>query len=425
MDIEQNRKRDWNIMKAEKGLNILARMLLILFVISATILPVLTTDSNQPELDGYYSKFILHNAIAVIFMVVVLLRALFRKKFKKNFIVGVCLLMLVFIVYNVLYYQNMGVIQFPWAQYNTSISLGLLIVLMVTETKTIFWDDRLIKMIIAIILITNMIGLYVYYQGYISMHMYNLKLYLHPFDLNVYGERRFNWIYFYKCQYSCILLLFVGFFVTHKDKFWNKLLYILGLAVLFWCLYVAHTNTSTICAAMVVVADCIDEVLKDKKFFVAKVIGLIVVAIGVIKYGFKYFLNWLSGERNLSTMGTRIPIWKTAVQKIRETPKGVGNNFALNRDYWLWKDGVFYTNNCHNIFLNEMYRFSIPVGCSYAAFFLLTCIYSLFKKFSFCRLAIWVAFFVAVSMDYSIQTPELSMVMFMFYCIFFYPLEEE
>ena len=46
-------KRDWNIMKAEKGLNILARMLLILFVISATILPVLTTDSNQPELDGY------------------------------------------------------------------------------------------------------------------------------------------------------------------------------------------------------------------------------------------------------------------------------------------------------------------------------------------------------------------------------------
>lgn len=424
MDIEQNRKKDWDIMKAEKGLNILARMLLILFVISATILPVLTTDSNQPELDGYYSKFILHNAIAVIFMVVVLIRALFRKKFKKNFIVGVCLLTLAFIAYNVLYYQNMDVIQFPWAQYNTSISLGVLIVLMVTETKTIFWDDRLIKMIIAIILITNMIGLYVYYQGYISMHMYNFKIFFHPFDFNVFHEKRYNWIYFYKCQYSCILLLFVAFFVTHKDKFWNKILYIICLAVLFWCLYIAHTNTSTICAAMIVVADCIDEVIKDKKFLIIKIIGLIVVVVGVIKYGFKYFLDWLSGERDLSTIGYRKPIWEAAIQKIKENPQGIGMNFALNRQEWLQFNGLS-TNNCHNIFLNEMLRFSIPVGCSYAAFFLLTCVYSLFKKFSFCRLAIWVAFFVAVSMDYSIQTPELSMVMFMFYCIFFYPLEEE
>ena len=59
MDIEQNRKRDWNIMKAEKGLNILARMLLILFVISATILPVLTTKAQEQNMmdiiqDLYY-----------------------------------------------------------------------------------------------------------------------------------------------------------------------------------------------------------------------------------------------------------------------------------------------------------------------------------------------------------------------------------
>ena len=40
-------------MKAEKGLNILARMLLILIVISATILPVLTTKAQVPEYDGY------------------------------------------------------------------------------------------------------------------------------------------------------------------------------------------------------------------------------------------------------------------------------------------------------------------------------------------------------------------------------------
>ena len=158
-------------MKAEKGLNILARMLLILFVISATILPVLTTKAQEPEYDGYYSRFILHNAIALAFIVIILFRALIRRKFKKNFLVGVLLLLVVYIGYNVLYYQNMDIIQFPWAQYNTAISLGLLIVLMATETQTIFCDDKLIKIIIAIILITNLIGIYVYYQGYLSMHL--------------------------------------------------------------------------------------------------------------------------------------------------------------------------------------------------------------------------------------------------------------
>ena len=78
-------------MKAEKGLNILARMLLILFVISATILPVLTTKAQEPEYDGYYSRFILHNAIALAFIVIILFRALIRRKFKKNFLVGVLL----------------------------------------------------------------------------------------------------------------------------------------------------------------------------------------------------------------------------------------------------------------------------------------------------------------------------------------------
>ena len=89
-------------MKAEKGLNILARMLLILFVISATILPVLTTKAQEPEYDGYYSRFILHNAIALAFIVIILFRALIRRKFKKNFLVGVLLLLAVYIGYNVI-----------------------------------------------------------------------------------------------------------------------------------------------------------------------------------------------------------------------------------------------------------------------------------------------------------------------------------
>lgn len=85
--------------------------------------------------------------------------------------------------------------------------------------------------------------------------------------------------------------------------------------------------------------------------------------------GIKYVLKWLSGERNLSTMGSRMPIWRAAVEKIKANPQGIGNRFVLNRDDWFHFDN-FNTNNCHNIFLNEMLRYSIPVGCCYAAFLL-------------------------------------------------------
>ena len=87
------------------------------------------------------------------------------------------------------------------------------------------------------------------------------------------------------------MLLFVGFFVAHKDKFLNIIAYFLSLAVLFVCLYIAHTNTSMIGAGLIVVADLVDEFFKNHKFIIAKAIAVAAAAV----VGIKYVLKWLSG----------------------------------------------------------------------------------------------------------------------------------
>ena len=54
-------------------------------------------------------------------------------------------------------------------------------------------------------------------------------------------------------------------------------------------------------AGLIVAADLVDEFFKDHKFIIAKIIAVAAAAV----VGIKYVLKWLSGERNLSTMGSR------------------------------------------------------------------------------------------------------------------------
>ena len=406
-------------MKHKNVLDKIIILILKVFVISALILPVLTTKAKNPELDGYYSRFILNNFFALLGIIIILFTALPYKRFMSRFLFGAFLLFAICLSYNILYLNNLEVIQFPWARWNTTISFALLITLLLVKTKEIFEQGNIIRYTIWAIIVTNVIGVAFYLKGYLSLHIYNFKLVLTKIDPNYY-EKRFNWIYFYKCQYSCMLLLFIGLFVVHKKKFRNKLTYLLSLVILFCCLFVAHTNTSTVCAVFILAADFVDYLFANKRYLFTKITLLVMSSLGVAKL----ILSWIAQERDLSNLGSRIPIWKMAIEKIKENPQGLGNRFALNPKDWLQIAPTWKTNNCHNIFLNEMLRFSIPVGFCYLGFFLASCVYSLMKKFSFLRLSIWISFFIAVSMDYSVQTTELSMVMFMIYCIFFFPLEE-
>jgi hypothetical protein len=98
---------------------------------------------------------------------------------------------------------------------------------------------------------------------------------------------------------------------------------------------------------------------------------------------------------------------------IRQNPWGIGTDFAKVN---IWEN----MNNCHSTFLNEILRFSIPVGGLYALIFIVMMLFTVWKD-TFFSLSIWVAFFLSINMDYTLQAQSLSLVLLLLYFLFFYP----
>ena len=173
-------------MKHKNVLDKIIILILKVFVISALILPVLTTKAKNPELDGYYSRFILNNFFALLGIIIILFTALPYKRFMSRFLFGAFLLFAICLSYNILYLNNLEVIQFPWARWNTTISFALLITLLLVKTKEIFEQGNIIRYTIWAIIVTNVIGVAFYLKGYLSLHIYNFKLVLTKIDPNYY-----------------------------------------------------------------------------------------------------------------------------------------------------------------------------------------------------------------------------------------------
>lgn len=386
-------------------------------IVVALIFPVITSKMPDPEKEGAFPELILTNVFVVCFIIFFLITSIISKKWNSYFKAFGISISVLLVSYILLYFKNYNNIQWQWQVINISISFAFFLILLMFQSEYLFQKSNLIKFAIFSIIITNLIGIVIYYKGYLSMHMYNFKLAFIPRDPNFY-EVRYNWIYSYKCQYALMLLLFVGFIVTYKNTFRNKITYILSLAVLFWGLIISHTYTSLAGAMIIVICDGIDMLISKGK--IVKYLLISFVPIGVCG---SLLLKYMMSERSILTLGGRINIWKASIDKILQNPEGIGN--AFSKDLIVVDEAIGWNvTNCHNIFLNEMLRFSIPVGLCFTLFIIITLLYALIKKFSFLRLGIAVAFLVAANMDYSVLPSELSMVMLMFYCIYFLPLHK-
>ena len=122
-------------------------------------------------------------------------------------------------------------------------------------------------------------------------------------------------------------------------------------------------------------------------------------------------------ERNLLTLGSRIPIWKESVKLILQSPYGIGT--AYDTFAYPVPGLSFKVYHCHNMFLTFMWRFSIPVGLCYALIYLIIIVYSLKRRFSFLSVGIWIALLIPMCMDSTILTTQLTFFFFVLYCIFF------
>ena len=147
-------------------------------------------------------------------------------------------------------------------------------------------------------------------------------------------------------------------------------------------------------------------------------VKLVSLALFPLPFGFlaKELYARIAEDRDILTLGSRTLIWDAFIQHITENPNGIDSVFGSTL---FPVTEHFHTNNCHNVFLNHMFRFSIPVGVIFSIIFLVIILFSLIKNFSFLTLGIWVALLIPMTMDYALFTSELPFLLFVLYCMFF------
>ena len=182
---------------------------------------------------------------------------------------------------------------------------------------------------------------------------------------------------------------------------------------------ISHTYTALFAAVLIYAGLALDYIRPklrtiNKKYFLLVIPPVLLLA----------FVVWrMSRERNIWSLGSRTYIWSEGIRQILKNPLGIGTEFGSAK---FSVPGIsFQVYNCHNVFLNEMWRFSLPVGLLFTLIFISILIYSLKKKFSFLNIGIWIAFLISLGMDYSLLGREFTLTFFYFYMIFFFPAERK
>lgn len=393
-------------MKYLKNHSLAASVLLKLFIVCALLFPVYFSAVGSP----YYPEIIVSNILFILSCILIFF-TLDKKKENRSFIIlSGCLLLL----YNIffLYYITLKG-QWAYDSLNVTIAMIGFFLLLACDTDHFFEKHHIIQFLMAVIVVTTLIGILIFHLGYTSVSFLNGQITFVPHDPNYY-ETRYSWFYFHKSQYCFMQLLFISLFVTYRKLFPNRVTYYLSLLILLYAIYISHTYTALFASLLIFAGSIVDYIRprlsKIKKRYFLLLIPPILIAA--------YFVYRMSLERNIWNLGGRLYIWKESINQILQFDEGIGDLFG---GFSFDVPGLtFKVYNCHNLFLNIMLRFSLPAGLCFALIFLSLIIYSLRKRLCFLTAGIWAALLISLGMDYALLTTDLPITMFMLYCLFFH-----
>lgn len=382
---------------------------MIKHVIAVTLFfPYFYTKNGNPA----YADFVLANFFAILTMVFILTS--WKLDFKRNaiFVTGLSILL---VAYNVCAtYMNVKYHHWYGEQINTTISFLLFIVLLLVKDIHALIDTSTIKATIHMIVASNVLALcFRAWNKYERVFFMNDWIELKIFDWN--PSSYFEWLYGHKSEYGLVLVLCITFLSIHHSQFKNVFTYISSQGILFLALFFSGSYTSIISALLIFCGHFLDYLCKAKwwKKMLSLFIMLPFIAVA------KEFWLLLENKRNLLTLGFRTYIWDVFTELIKENPNGMSGIFGVD-NYNIPEWNYFaYTTNCHNIFLNHMFRFSIPVGGIFSALFVLITLICIKRFFCFSTIFIWIALFLPMTMDHSLTTMELTFFMLVTFILFF------
>ena len=375
------------------------------------ILMLLFPAFYSPYTDVYQSAYYAGFSWAYFLLVLYMLLQLVwnRKKIFHLSVAGILFLGML-LLYNILsLYFNHKYLGWYWEQINNTVAFLFMGMLLGLQVRLDGRKYDNIQFLMRCIVISNVGSIIYYLLGYTNLLICNNQFIFFELPDNFY-ETRHYWIYSHKSEYALMLVAFTALFIAYRKKFKNRLTFCLSMAVLLFCLYLTHSWTGIAGVFLIIAGGVADQVdwkeFRPKKWHFA--VGAVVLAAAAA-------VAWeVLSERNIMTLGDRVPIWKAVWQTILKYPEGWGTRFGTSM-IQVW-DG-FMVNNAHNVFLNQMLRFSIPVGICFTLLFLGIVIYTLAKGRSFLLAGTWIALLVLLDMDYSLMSLQMALLFLIIYLI--------
>ena len=316
----------------------------------------------------------------------------------------------VLLLYNVLsLYFNHKYLHWYWEQINNTVAFLFMAVLLGFQIRLDEGKYDNIRFLMRCIVISNVGSIVYYLLGYTNLLICNNQFIFFELPSNFY-ETRHYWIYSHKSEYALMLVAFMALFTAYRKKFKNMLTFLLSMAVLLFCLYLTHSWTGIAGVFLIILGGVLDQVnwkeFRPRKWHFAAA-AVFLAAGGAVAWE-------VLSERNIMTLGDRVPIWKAVWQVILDHPEGWGMRFGTSM---IQTETGLLVNNAHNVFLNQMLRFSIPVGICFILLFLGLVVYTLVKSRSFLMAGTWLALLLLLDMDYSMMSLQMALLFLIVYLV--------
>lgn len=316
----------------------------------------------------------------------------------------------VLLLYNVLsLYFNHKYLHWYWEQINNTVAFLFMAVLLGFQIRLDEGKYDNILFLMRCIVISNVGSIIYYLLGYTNLLICNNQFIFFELPSNFY-ETRHYWIYSHKSEYALMLVAFMALFTAYRKKFKNMLTFLLSMAVLLFCLYLTHSWTGIAGVFLIILGGVLDQVnwkeFRPRKWHFAAA-AVFLAAGGAVAWE-------VLSERNIMTLGDRVPIWKAVWQVILDHPEGWGMRFGTSM---IQTETGLLVNNAHNVFLNQMLRFSIPVGICFILLFLGLVVYTLVKSRSFLMAGTWLALLLLLDMDYSMMSLQMALLFLIVYLV--------
>lgn len=360
----------------------------------------------------YYAGFSWPYLMAGIYMLLLLAER--WKEGKLRIFLGIYLGILV--IYNVFsVYYNTAYLHWYWEQINNTLGFLFFGVLVYCGEESPERGRKMLRFLLLCMIGSTLCSYLFHFTGKTGIYFCNNRLYM-GVHKEQYESRNY-WIYGHKAEYALMVILFTAVLLRWRKVFEKKWCWIPWIGVGLLGVVMLQTNSWTGIAGMVLVfAGMVLDMVDWKKLKAWHFAGF-----GAVGAAGLLVLKKIMEVRDLSSLGGRFGIWQGALEVIKKYPQGWGTRFG---------DSMFYTvegwmvNNAHNVFLNAMLRFSIPVGICFTLLFICIIVYSLIEAKSFLALGMWAGVLMLMNMDYALMNFEIVMMLFLVYLVCIYKIED-